>query len=75
MGLCAQCKNGSTCGFRQPGTWVDECELFEQNQQTARNQTPLDWPDADEAEKGENPSQSRSAIKARNEYTDSQKKT
>ena len=29
-GICAGCRKGSNCRFRQPGTWVVECEDFEE---------------------------------------------
>ena len=29
-GICARCKNRSGCKFRQPGTWVLECDVFEE---------------------------------------------
>ena len=29
-GICGGCKKGSDCRFRQPGTWVVECEDFEE---------------------------------------------
>lgn len=29
-GICGCCKTGSDCKFRQPGTWVAECDQFEQ---------------------------------------------
>ena len=29
-GICARCKKGSNCRFRQPGTWAAECEEFEE---------------------------------------------
>ena len=28
-GICAGCRKGRNCRFRQPGTWVVECEEFE----------------------------------------------
>ncbi len=28
--ICGGCKKGSDCRFRQPGTWVVECEDFEE---------------------------------------------
>ena len=28
--ICGGCKKGSDCRFRQPGTWVVECEEFEE---------------------------------------------
>jgi len=28
-GICARCKKRNGCKFRQPGTWVVECEVFE----------------------------------------------
>ena len=30
LGICAGCRKGSDCRFRQPGTWVVECEEFEE---------------------------------------------
>jgi hypothetical protein len=30
VGLCTRCKKGKDCGFRQPGTWVVECALFDE---------------------------------------------
>lgn len=30
IGLCAQCKHREGCGFRQPGTWVTDCNLFDE---------------------------------------------
>jgi len=27
-GICARCKKRKGCRFRQPGTWVQECDLF-----------------------------------------------
>ncbi len=30
-GMCALCKMRSRCKFRQPGTWVAECDLFEED--------------------------------------------
>jgi len=29
-GICAGCSKGRKCRFRQPGTWVVECEEFEE---------------------------------------------
>ena len=29
-GICAGCRKGRNCRFRQRGTWVVECEEFEQ---------------------------------------------
>jgi len=31
LGICARCKKQRNCRFRQPGTWVVECEVFEQD--------------------------------------------
>ena len=30
VGLCAGCKKRGGCGYRQPGTWVNDCEGFEE---------------------------------------------
>ena len=30
--VCAHCKKRRHCKFRQPGTWVVECELFEEEE-------------------------------------------
>ncbi len=38
-GICAGCRKGSNCRFRQPGTWVVECEEFEER--PVRMQTSL----------------------------------
>lgn len=27
-GICARCKKRKGCRLRQPGTWVQECDLF-----------------------------------------------
>ncbi|MEN6496345.1 MAG: hypothetical protein ABFD16_18835 [Thermoguttaceae bacterium] len=27
-GICARCKKRKGCRFRQPGTWVEECDRF-----------------------------------------------
>ena len=29
-GICACCEKGGDCTFRQPGTWVVQCEDFEE---------------------------------------------
>jgi hypothetical protein len=29
-GLCARCKKGEGCRFRQPGTWSVDCNLFDE---------------------------------------------
>ncbi len=29
VGLCPRCTKRNNCGFRQPGTWVVECGLYE----------------------------------------------
>jgi len=29
-GMCTACRKGRNCRFRQPGTWVVECEEFEE---------------------------------------------
>lgn len=42
VGLCACCTKGSSCAFRQPGTWVVECALFEQNSKATRGRVPTD---------------------------------
>ena len=33
-GICARCKKRKHCKFRQPGTWVVECDQFEDDLQT-----------------------------------------
>jgi len=33
--VCARCKRRHHCRFRQPGTWVVDCELFEENARSA----------------------------------------
>jgi hypothetical protein len=30
VGMCALCRNREGCRFRQPGTWVVECAMFEE---------------------------------------------
>jgi hypothetical protein len=30
VGRCERCKRQSDCGYRQPGTWVVDCELFDE---------------------------------------------
>jgi hypothetical protein len=42
-GICARCKKGNTCGFRQPGTWVDECALFKLKVRTSKDKVLPDW--------------------------------
>jgi hypothetical protein len=32
-GTCALCKMRSGCKFRQPGTWVVRCDVFEEDPQ------------------------------------------
>ncbi len=34
-GICARCRSRDDCRFRQPGTWVEECDLFEDRDATA----------------------------------------
>jgi hypothetical protein len=41
-GLCACCRKNEACGFRQPGTWVVECGLFEQTSQAGDVTLPPD---------------------------------
>jgi hypothetical protein len=28
-GICSRCKKGVHCRLLQPGTWVEECDLFD----------------------------------------------
>jgi hypothetical protein len=30
-GMCALCRSRGGCKFRQPGTWVVECDVFEED--------------------------------------------
>lgn len=40
-GMCARCKKGSDCKFREPGTWVVECDEFEEDSRlVGRHMTP-----------------------------------
>lgn len=32
VGLCPRCTMRHACGFRQPGTWVEECAAYEPDQ-------------------------------------------
>jgi hypothetical protein len=48
-GICAQCKKGKTCGFRQPGTWVDDCALFEQKRQSTKVKALPEWLELEDA--------------------------
>jgi hypothetical protein len=40
LGMCARCMKRIGCGFRQPGTWVVECGLYEQDPQTLIDEGP-----------------------------------
>ena len=35
LGLCARCRQRSTCRFRQMGTWAVDCEQFEEDVRAA----------------------------------------
>ena len=42
LGLCARCARREGCGFRQPGTWVTDCDLFDEKQRLEGSIFPQD---------------------------------
>lgn len=48
-GVCAQCSKGTACRFRQPGTWVVDCQLFEKRSDERLSRPASERLDADDA--------------------------
>ncbi len=63
--VCARCKRRRHCKFRQPGTWVVECEFFE----LEAGPTTFDafgWPRDDAPRQGTGrPAPERAGLRAR----------
>jgi len=51
--VCARCKRRHHCRFRQPGTWVVDCELFEEDAWSAIGAGPRRRAEPERAKAGE----------------------
>ena len=51
--ICARCKRRYDCRFRQPGTWVVDCELFEQDARATIDAAPRRLADTELQEAGQ----------------------
>ena len=51
--VCACCKSRRHCKFRQPGTWVVDCELFDEDARATIGAAPRRLAEAELQEAGQ----------------------